>query len=137
MKKYITIGVIILIFLNSCSSTGSTVKITRSVIPPKIYKYTVTETYKSRNHGLDGLYSVNTDIFYFDFYTTQLGWVDGKDVKVEHRPLDSIVTMDKRTAKFYFGKNKLIIKNLKNCDNITHECGELRINGEHKVDITK
>ena len=136
-KIYMIIGVITLVFLSGCSSTGSTVKVERSVIPPNTYKYTLVETYKSRPHGLDGLYSVNTHKFYYNFYTTKLGWVDGENVKIETNLHLSMASIDKSKAKFYFGKSKLIIKNLTTCTNSSNECAELRINGEHKVDVIK
>ena len=131
------IGIFLAILLGGCAtSLGSKVKVTKSFIPPDTYKYSLVETYRARPHGLDGLYKVYTDITYFDFYTNKIGWVNGNDVRLEYKPVHSRVKIDKSNAKFYFGKDKLIIQNLKACDT-TYEidpCGEMRINGEYKIE---
>lgn len=134
----IATAIFLSIALSGCTihSLGSKVKVSRTFIPPDTYRYSLVETYRERPHGLEGLYRVSTEITYFDFYTTKLGWLNGNEVKLQYRPVYPGIRIDKSNAKFYFGKNKLIIKNLKGCDTIDGigECGELRINGEHKIE---
>ncbi len=120
-------------------STGSSVLAKKSLVSQNKYKYTIVRTSKIRevHGGLIGIFIVNTvrDIDAI-FLTDKLGWIDGGHVTIvyKHKSLSSAIYY-KNNAKFYFGDDKLIIKNLKACFYIhagKKHCENI-FNGEYKV----